>query len=105
MSIMTEIVTFQTIENVTKEEFISIVDGVEKNFHSLQLGFIDTELLYNDVAKEWIMIQHWDGKENMQSASKEMFDNPITETFINALNTKSVKILRFPQVGTWAKNL
>ena len=78
----TEIVTFKTIENVTKEEFISIVDELEKNFHSLQPGFIDSELLYNDVAEEWIILQHWDSMENMQLASKKMFDNPITETFI-----------------------
>ena len=104
MNIMTEIVTFQTIENVTKEEFISIVDGLEKKFHSLQLGFIDTELLYNDATKEWTMIQHWDNRQNMQAASKKMFDNPITETFIYALNPKSVKILTLPQLGTWKKN-
>ncbi|MCL2065672.1 MAG: hypothetical protein FWG98_15060 [Candidatus Cloacimonetes bacterium] len=104
MNIMTEIVTFQTIENVTKEEFISIVDELEKNFHSLQLGFIDSELLFNDVDEEWIIIQHWDSMENMQLASKKMFDSPITETFINALNTKSVKMLRFHQLGVWTKN-
>jgi hypothetical protein len=103
MCIATEIVTFKITEGIAKEEFISIVDGLEKNFHSQQLGFIDTELLYNDKTEEWIMIQHWDSKENMQSASKRMFNNPITATFVNAIIPNSVKMLMLPQLGTWAK--
>ena len=48
MSITTEIVTMKTLQEVTKYSFISIVDALEKDYHSKQQGFIDTELLYND---------------------------------------------------------
>ncbi|MFR8517717.1 MAG: hypothetical protein ACLVC2_07585 [Emergencia timonensis] len=42
---ITEIVTMKTIEDISREEFLAIVDGLEKNFHSKQDGFVDTELL------------------------------------------------------------
>ena len=48
MSIATEIVTMKIAQEITKDEFISIVDGLERNYHSKQPGFIDTELLYNE---------------------------------------------------------
>ena len=60
MCTATEIVTLKTVEGITGDQFISIVDALEKNFHSKQPGFLDTELLYNEKADEWIMIQHWD---------------------------------------------
>lgn len=42
MSIATEIVTMKTSQEVTKDSFISIVDSLEKDYHSKQQGFIDT---------------------------------------------------------------
>ena len=45
--IITEIVRMKTVEGITKDEFIGVVDGLERNFHSRQKGFIDTELLYH----------------------------------------------------------
>lgn len=48
MSITTEIVTMKTVENVMKDDFILIVDRLEKTFHSKLTGFIDSELLYNE---------------------------------------------------------
>ena len=101
MSITTEIVTMKTMENVGRDEFINIVNGLEKDFHSKQAGFIDTELLYNEKTEEWIMIQHWDNLTNLQTASKKMFNNPITEAFVKSINPKSVKMLMLPQLGTW----
>ena len=103
MSIATEIVTLKTILGVTKDRFIEIVDGVEKNFHSKLPGFIDTELLYDDKADEWIMIQHWDGLDSMKSASPKMFNNPDTELFVQSLDPKSVKKLMLLQLGVWNK--
>jgi len=73
MQIITEIVTMKTVEGIGKDDFIRIVDGLEKDFHSKQQGFIDSELLYNDKTNEWVIIQHWDSLENLQSASKKMF--------------------------------
>ena len=101
MFISTEIVTMKTIEDITKDDFITIVDELEKNFHSKQPGFIDTELLYNDKTDEWIMIQHWDSLDSMKAASKKMFNNPITEKFVNSINPRTVKMLMLPQIGVW----
>lgn len=101
MSVTTEIVMLKTVESVTKDGFINIVDGLEKNFHSKQSGFVDTELLYNDKTDEWIMIQHWDSLDNLKAASKKMFDTPATEQFVNSSDPKSVKMIMLPQLGAW----
>jgi len=102
MGITTEIVTMKTVEGVNKDDFIRIVDSLEKNFHSKQAGFINSELLYNDNKDEWIIIQHWDSHDNLQAASKKMFGNPVTEQFVKSLDPKSVKMLFLPQLGVWA---
>ena len=103
MNSTTEIVTMKTVDGISKDNFINIVDGLEKNFHSKQNGFIDSELLFNDKTGEWVIIQHWDNFENMQSASKKMFGNPVTELFVKSLDPKSVKMQMLPQLGTWRK--
>ena len=101
MCITTEIVKMKTVEGITKEDFINIVDGLEKDFHSKQPGFFDSELLYNDKTDEWIIIQHWDCLDNLHSASKKMFNNPITERFVKSLCPDSVKMIMLPQLGMW----
>ena len=101
MSIATEIVTMKTVEDVDSAVFQSLVNDLEINFHSKQPGFIDTELLYNDKANEWIMVQHWDSLDNMRAASKRMFDNPVTEPFVKSIDPKNVKMLVLPQLGKW----
>ena len=101
MCIITEIVTMKTVEGISKDDFMDVVDGLEKNFHSKLSGFIDSELIYNNKTNEWIMIQHWDNLENLQSASKKMFQNPITESFVKSLQPDSVKMLKLPQLGAW----
>lgn len=97
----TEIVTMKTVEEVTTDEFIAIVANLEEAFHSQQPGFIDSELLFNEKADEWIMIQHWDTLENMHAASKRMFNNDLTEAFVRCLDPKSVKMLMLPQLSVW----
>ena len=101
MSMATEIVTMKIMEDISKESFISIVDSLERNFHAQQPGFIDSELLYDENKDEWIIIQHWDSLENMHSASKKMFNNPVTDSFVNAVNPKTVKMIMLPQIGAW----
>jgi hypothetical protein len=101
MSVVTEIVIFKVVEGIDKDKFFSIVDSLERNFHSKLSGFIDTELLFNEGTGEWIMIQHWDNMDNAQSASKKMFNNPITEEFVKSLDPKSVKMLKLPQLKVW----
>lgn len=101
MSITTELVTMQSEETVTKEEFIFIVDELEMNFHSKQAGFIDTELLYDEENNVWIMIQHWETKEQLHAASKKMFKDSAAELFVKSINPKSVKMTILPQVKIW----
>ncbi len=101
MNIATEIVTLKTVENISKEQFIGIVNDLETHFHSKQPGFIDTELLYNEKADEWIIIQHWASLEEMKAASPKMFNNPDTESFVKALDPKAVKMLMLPRLGMW----
>jgi len=100
---ITEIVTFETMEDVSYEEFVNSVDMVEREFHSKQPGFIDTELLYDSKHALWVMIQHWESIEVLKSASKKMFTESKTEAFRKALNTKSVKMSTYPLIKAWEK--
>ena len=101
MCIVTEIVTMKTVEGIAKEDFIQTVKELENNFHSKQPGFIDSELLYNEKTNEWIIIQHWNGLENLQAASRKMFNNPITSKYVKSLHPNSVKMIMLPQLGAW----
>ncbi len=101
MSIVTEIVTFKAAEGISDEEFIRIVDGLEKEFHSLQPGFIDTELLLDKSAGEWIMIQHWDSRENQKSASAKIFKADAAGVFVGSIIPGTVKMRILPQIKTW----
>jgi heme-degrading monooxygenase HmoA len=101
MSIVTEIVTFETLEDVSFEEFVQTVDMLECEFHSQQPGFIDTELLYDSKQKTWTMIQHWESMDELKKASKKMFEESVTEAFRKALNTKCIRIRTYPQLQVW----
>ena len=101
MSIITEIVTMKLEGNLTKNEFISIVDGLETNFHSKQPGFIDTELLYDEKNDVWIMIQHWQSAEQLKDAARKIFTDSAAEVFVKSVDPKSVKMVIAPQLGQW----
>ena len=101
MNIITEIVMMKTVEEIGEEEFIQVVNGLEENFHAQQTGFIDTELLYNDKAGEWIMVQHWDSFENLKSASQKIFHDKAAKSFVESLKKESVKMLILPQIKKW----
>lgn len=100
---ITEIVRMKTVDGVDKGEFINIVDGLEKNFHSRQPGFVDTELLYNEEEEEWYMIQHWISKDDLKAASKKIFTDPAAGDFVRSLSKQSVKMLIFHQIKTWSQ--
>lgn len=101
MSKITEIVTMQTIEGVTRDEFIAIVDGLEINYHSKQPGFIDCELIYDEPKNTWLMIMHWESKGQLQASSQKMFKDSAAEPFVKSLNPKSVKMTITPQIKSW----
>lgn len=102
MSIVTEIVHMKTKESIPKDGFIKIVDALERGFHSKQSGFLDAELLYNEKAETWIMIQHWESLEQMKAASANMFKDSVTEAFREAIEPKAVSIGVFPVLGNWS---
>jgi len=101
MSIITEIVKMKLAVNITKEEFIAIVDGLEKEFHSKQSGFIDSELIYDEQNDIWIMIQHWETAEQLKAASKKIFADSTAELFVKSLDPKNVTMIISPQLGVW----
>lgn len=101
MKIITEIVKFSVEENLSKGEFIEIVDDLEMKFHSIQPGFIDTELLYDEKSQRWIMIQHWDSMEDLKNSSSKMFKESSTEKFRKALKSQTVKMNIMPQIKSW----
>ena len=98
---ITDIVTMKTIEDISREEFLAIVDGLEKNFHSKQDGFVDTELLEDKKNGQWLMIQHWDSAEQLKSASQKMFLDENAASFIQALDRTTVKMQILPQIKIW----
>jgi len=100
---ITEIVRMKTIEGITKDDFIEIVDAPEKNFHSKQEGFINSELLFNDEENGWYMIQHWNSKDDLKKASKKIFIDKDAEKFVKSLNKQSVKMLILPQLASWGE--
>ncbi|SCY46239.1 antibiotic biosynthesis monooxygenase family protein [Alkaliphilus peptidifermentans] len=100
--ILTEIVEFKFKDNVPYEECIRIVDFLEKNFHSKQKGFIDTELAKGKDDK-WIMIQHWTSMEDFNAVVQLMMKESSTEEFRKAIDPTSVKMQFFNQIQLWKK--
>ena len=103
MSIVTEIVTMKAAPAISKEVFVSIVEALEREFHSKQSGFIDTELLYNNKNGLWTMVQHWDTAEQQKAASKKMFQDEKAAAFVKALDPASVKMSISRQIQVWGK--
>lgn len=101
MSIVTEIVKMKLVNGITKEDFIAIVDGLENDFHAKQPGFIDTELLFDEQDELWFMVQHWQSKEELHAASKQMFCDSAAERFVKSLVPKSVKMTIVSQIKVW----
>jgi len=101
MQVMTEVVTMQLAVEMTKEQFVSIVNGLEKDFHSKQPGFIDSELIYDEKTNTWVMIQHWETMEGLKAASRRIFTDSAAEPFVKSLDPKSVKMTIAPQLGAW----
>lgn len=99
--IITEIVRMKTIEGVTKDAFIEVVDGLERDFHSRQKGFIDTELLYHEEDNEWFMVQHWNSRDDLKEAAKKIFVDQSAEQFMKSLNKHSVKMTLLTQIAAW----
>ena len=101
--IITEIVNLESKTEIAESDFTEIINRLEKNFHSLQEGFINTELLHTAGTNCWIMIQHCDSLENMKKSSSNMFKNIATKEFRNSINPEKVQIKTYEQKGVWKK--
>lgn len=99
--IVTEIVTMKTVPNTVKDDFIGIVDALEKDFHSKLSGYIDSELLYDEKSDEWTMVQHWKSAEQLKAASQKMFQAEESALFVKMLDSKTVKMRVLPQLKSW----
>jgi heme-degrading monooxygenase HmoA len=101
-NVVTEIVEFTVILGVSDEEFIAIVDALEKQFHSKQSGFLDTELLKGKDGR-WLMVQHWESLDQVKAVVKLMMKEPNTLKFRQTINPTSVKMMLLEQARCWGK--
>lgn len=99
--IVTEIVEFKTAPGMADDQFITIVNALEENFHSRQSGFIDTELIKGRQAGHWFMIQHWRTMDEAKQAVQMMMKSPLTREFRQVVDPASVKMALLEQVKTW----
>lgn len=97
---VTEIVEFCFVPGYPDETVVELVDALEKNFHSKQRGFMDTELL-KDASGKWVMVQHWECMEDLKEVIKKMMKDPATEDFRNAIDPATVKMQLLSRVQTW----
>lgn len=95
-----EIVHFQLNQIISDDELYQIVDELEKSFHSIQPGFLQTELA-KDKDNYWYMIQNWENIESAKAASKKMMTEPSTESFRFLINPKNIKINYVLKLGEW----
>ena len=100
--VITEIVSFEIISNVSNSDFINIVRSVEEEFHIKQNGYIDSELV-KGTKNCWTIIMHWESLEEVKQASKLMMKDPITENFRQVVIPTSVKMSYLEQCKTWKK--
>lgn len=96
----TEIAEFETLPTISAADCLSIIEGLEKEFHSLQPGFISTQLLQGS-NNQWIMIQNWQSEAHAKDASKNLMQAKEAENFVRSLDPKSVRIRYFATAGKW----
>ena len=101
--ICTEIAEFQVVTGISDENFISIVEKLEEDFHSQQAGFINSELVKGNEPSQWLILQHWGSVAEDKEASKNMMKDPITEDFRKSLDPKTVKIRYLENIQNWEK--
>ncbi len=101
-NVVTEIVSFDIDESISNETFKEIVDSVEIEFHMLQSGYIDSELI-KARNNSWIMIMHWESIEEVKLASKLLMKSDLTKRFRQSIIPSTVKMNFLEQVKKWGK--
>lgn len=100
--VITEIVSFDIDESIANETFKDIVASVEIEFHMLQSGYIDSELV-KGINSSWTMIMHWESLEEVKLASKLLMKSDLTERFRQAIIPSTVKMKYLEQINKWRK--
>lgn len=98
---ITEIVSFDIDSSVVDQDFIEIVDTVEKEFHMKQDGYIDSELVKGK-GSSWVMIMHWASIQEVKQASKLLMKSKLTESFREAIIPSTVKMSYLEQHKSWS---
>ncbi|MFO7655527.1 MAG: hypothetical protein R6W78_00505 [Bacteroidales bacterium] len=101
-NVITEIVSFDIDESIANETFKEIVDLVEIEFHMLQSGYIDSELVKGR-NNSWTMIMHWESLEEVKLASKLLMKSELAEKFRQAIIPSTVKMNYLEQINKWVK--
>lgn len=99
-NIVTEIVNFEIVKDLSESDFMNIIEIVEEKFHMKQSGYIDSELLKGK-KNCWTIIMHWESLEQVKQASKLMMKEKLTENFREAIIPTSVKMSFLEQVKIW----
>ena len=98
---VTEIVSFKTINGISDNELISIINNLDANFLSKTKSYIDTELIKGKEEQAWTIIIHWRTMAEATEAIMEFAKSPLTEEYRNAIDPKSVSFHFTDQIKTW----
>ncbi len=96
-----EIAEFKLAKDMARDEFVSMVDELEVNFHSKQEGFISTDLLDGADGRTYIMVQHWETIEHAHNASKAMMQSDLTLAFRSLMSPKDVSLRYLERIQKW----
>lgn len=99
---VTEIVSFDIENSISIESFQDIVDSLERNFHMLQDGYIDSELVKGN-NNSWTMIMHWESLEDVKLASKNLMKSDLTAAFRQAVIPSTVRMSFLEQIMKWKR--
>ena len=98
---VTEIVSFKTINGISDNELISIINNLDTNFLSKTKSYIDTELIKGKEEQSWTIIIHWRTMAEATEVIKEFANSPLTEEYRNVLDPQSVNFHFTDQIQTW----
>lgn len=99
--IATEIVNIKTINGISDEEFVKIINNLDTKFLCKTKGYIDTELVKGKEEQNWIVIIHWRTIAEGNEALKEFAISPLTEEYRTVIDPQSVIFHFTDQTQTW----
>jgi heme-degrading monooxygenase HmoA len=100
-STVTEVVKFKTIDGVSDDQLINIVDNLDANYLREVKGYLDTELIKEKEAQAWTIIIHWRNMAEASEAIKNFPESPLTEEYRMSLDPKSVDLYFTEQIWNW----